>query len=166
MIVPVSASVTLTRLHPWHWLSVIYTQYLCAPVTLTICTRDIDLTECDLHSVPAFVRLTILHSWHWPFLLQKFWTNIFVYYPRPPLWSKGQISIHIPSNKNHAIITSTVYSSVGPQSKDGSVCVTGEGPGGATWPLAKPIITLARGQVAPPGPSPVAHTLPSLDWGL
>ena len=85
MIVPVSASVTLTRLHPWHWLSVIYTQYLCAPVTLTICTRDIDLTECDLHSVPAFVRLTILHSWHWPFYCKSFGPLFFVYYLRPPL---------------------------------------------------------------------------------
>ena len=40
---PYWAPVTLTNMHPWHWLSVIYTQYLFAPLTLTICTHAIDI---------------------------------------------------------------------------------------------------------------------------
>ena len=87
MIVHVSASVTLTRWQPWHWLSVIYTQCQYAPMTLTICTCDIDwvwftlsidmhpwhwlsapvtLTGCDLHSVSICTHdIDYLHPWHW-----------------------------------------------------------------------------------------------------
>ena len=99
-----------------------------------------------------------------------FWTAIFIYYLRPPplVRSKVQTKRHLPSDIIHTIFTYLEYSAAGPQSKDGRVCVTtGEGAGGATWPLAKPYITLACGQVAPPAPSPVVtHALPSLDWGL
>ena len=80
MIVHLSASVTLTRQHPWHWLSVIYTQCRYAPMTLTICTCDIDwvwftlsidmhplhwlsapvsLTECDIHLVSIWCTHSI-----------------------------------------------------------------------------------------------------------
>ena len=95
-----------------------------------------------------------------------FWTAIFIYYLRPPLVrSKVQTITHLPSNKNQTLFSSPEYLTAGSQFKDGWVCVTtGEGAGGATWPLAKHYTTLACGHVAPPAPCPVVtHTLPSLD---
>ena len=72
--------------------------------------------------------------------------------------SKVQIKTHLPSNKNQTLFSSPEYLTAGPQFKDGWVCVTtGEGAGGATWPLAKPYITLARGQ-DPPGSLPRGDT--------
>ena len=96
-----------------------------------------------------------------------FWTAIFIYYLRPPplVRSKVQTKRHLPSDKIHTIFTYLEYSAAGPQSKDGRVCVTtGEGAGGATWPLAKPYITLACGQ-DPPGSLPHGGTHPPI-FGL
>ena len=89
---------TLSQMHLCHWPKCIgvidhpLRRYkkacVSAPVTLTICTRDIDwvwfthsicmhpwhwqfapvtLTECDLHSVSVRTRdIDYMHPWHWP----------------------------------------------------------------------------------------------------
>ena len=94
-----------------------------------------------------------------------FWTAIFISYLRPPLVrSKVQTITHLPSNKNQTLISRvSIPRDLNPK-MGGCVSPRGREPGGRLGHWPSPYITLARGQVAPPAPSPVvAHTLPSLD---
>ena len=94
-----------------------------------------------------------------------FWTAIFISYLRPPLVrSKVQTITHLPSNKNQTLISRvSIPRDLNPK-MGGCVSPRGREPGGRLGHWPSPYITLARGQVAPPAPSPVVtHALPSLD---
>ena len=102
-----------------------------------------------------------------------FWLIKFHITLTPPLSrvEPSQISqtiLHHPSkNETYHLYIPWVFDRGTSSQRWEGVCHHGGGSRGGSWPLAKPYITLARGQVAPPAPSPVvAHTLPSLDWGL
>ena len=85
----------------------------------------------------------------------------------PPLWS-GPRSKQKDISRVTKSIPSLHISSIQPRDLNpkmgGCVSPRGREPGGRLGHWPSPYITLARGQVAPPAPSPVvAHTLPSLD---
>ena len=87
--------------------------------------------------------------------------------PRPPLWSDpmSQTILHLPSIQDHTIFLSIRPRDLNPKM---GVCVSPRGrePGGVLA-TGQALYYLGPWPRPPPAPSPVvAHTLPSLDWGL